>query len=159
MHLNIFSFHLTFVVVVLLYLSGRPTTLFETMGKADMWLIRNYWDFDFPRPLLPNFEFIGGFHCKPAKPLPKVTWFLFVVLFSLYIFSRNNPPLLSSNRKMDRMTCQLVPRIFVSASTLWISVSLWNKGTSGRLWEYISYYHPRFLTYNKASDIHYKNKH
>uniref|UniRef100_A0A287AW66 glucuronosyltransferase n=1 Tax=Sus scrofa TaxID=9823 RepID=A0A287AW66_PIG len=27
---------------------GRPTTLFETMGKADMWLIRNYWDFDFP---------------------------------------------------------------------------------------------------------------
>uniref|UniRef100_A0A4X1TTI6 glucuronosyltransferase n=1 Tax=Sus scrofa TaxID=9823 RepID=A0A4X1TTI6_PIG len=32
---------------------GRPTTLFETMGKADMWLIRNYWDFEFPRPLLP----------------------------------------------------------------------------------------------------------
>uniref|UniRef100_A0A8D1PPI3 UDP-glucuronosyltransferase n=1 Tax=Sus scrofa TaxID=9823 RepID=A0A8D1PPI3_PIG len=50
---------------------GMPTTIFETMGKADMWLIRNYWDFDFPRPLLPNFEFIGGFHCKPAKPLPK----------------------------------------------------------------------------------------
>uniref|UniRef100_A0A8D1STZ9 UDP-glucuronosyltransferase n=1 Tax=Sus scrofa TaxID=9823 RepID=A0A8D1STZ9_PIG len=50
---------------------GRPTTIFETMGKADMWLIRNYWDFEFPRPLLPNFEFIGGFHCKPAKPLPK----------------------------------------------------------------------------------------
>uniref|UniRef100_A0A8D1Y9E6 UDP-glucuronosyltransferase n=1 Tax=Sus scrofa TaxID=9823 RepID=A0A8D1Y9E6_PIG len=53
---------------------GRPTTIFETMGKADMWLIRNYWDFEFPRPLLPNFEFIGGFHCKPAKPLPKVLW-------------------------------------------------------------------------------------
>uniref|UniRef100_A0A8D0X2A7 glucuronosyltransferase n=1 Tax=Sus scrofa TaxID=9823 RepID=A0A8D0X2A7_PIG len=50
---------------------GRPTTIFETMGKADMWLIRNYWDFEFPRPLLPNFEFIGGFICKPAKPLPK----------------------------------------------------------------------------------------
>uniref|UniRef100_A0A8W4F6U6 UDP-glucuronosyltransferase n=1 Tax=Sus scrofa TaxID=9823 RepID=A0A8W4F6U6_PIG len=31
---------------------GRPTTLFETMGKADMWLIRNYWDFDFPQILL-----------------------------------------------------------------------------------------------------------
>ncbi|XP_074085412.1 UDP-glucuronosyltransferase 2B17-like isoform X2 [Macrotis lagotis] len=50
---------------------GRPTTLCETMGKAEMWLIRTYWDFEFPRPYLPNFEFVGGLHCKPAKPLPK----------------------------------------------------------------------------------------
>uniref|UniRef100_A0A2K6GIY9 glucuronosyltransferase n=1 Tax=Propithecus coquereli TaxID=379532 RepID=A0A2K6GIY9_PROCO len=50
---------------------GRPTTFYETMKKADMWLIRTYWDFDFPRPLLPNFDFVGGLHCKPAKPLPK----------------------------------------------------------------------------------------
>ncbi|KAL2780353.1 UDP-glucuronosyltransferase 2B7 isoform 2 precursor [Daubentonia madagascariensis] len=53
---------------------GRPTTLYETMKKADMWLIRTYWDFEFPRPLLPNFDFVGGLHCKPAKPLPKVLW-------------------------------------------------------------------------------------
>ncbi|KAL2780351.1 UDP-glucuronosyltransferase 2B7 isoform 3 [Daubentonia madagascariensis] len=44
------------------------------MKKADMWLIRTYWDFEFPRPLLPNFDFVGGLHCKPAKPLPKVLW-------------------------------------------------------------------------------------
>ncbi|XP_028362296.1 UDP-glucuronosyltransferase 2B31-like isoform X2 [Phyllostomus discolor] len=50
---------------------GRPTTLSELMGKAEMWLIRTYWDFEFPRPLLPHFEFVGGLHCKPAKPLPK----------------------------------------------------------------------------------------
>nr|XP_025145761.1 UDP-glucuronosyltransferase 2B17 isoform X2 [Bubalus bubalis] len=50
---------------------GRPTTFLETIGKADMWLIRTYWDFEFPRPVLPNFEFVGGLHCKPAKPLPK----------------------------------------------------------------------------------------
>ncbi|XP_069314172.1 UDP-glucuronosyltransferase 2B4-like isoform X3 [Eulemur rufifrons] len=50
---------------------GRSTTFYETMKKADMWLIRNYWDFDFPRPFLPNFHFIGGHHCKPAKSLPK----------------------------------------------------------------------------------------
>nr|XP_025743015.1 UDP-glucuronosyltransferase 2B31-like isoform X3 [Callorhinus ursinus] len=53
---------------------GRPTTLCELMGKAQIWLIRTYWDFEFPRPLLPNFEFVGGLHCKPAKPLPKVLW-------------------------------------------------------------------------------------
>ncbi|XP_016079600.1 PREDICTED: UDP-glucuronosyltransferase 2B31-like [Miniopterus natalensis] len=50
---------------------GRPTTLFELMSKAEIWFIRSYWDFEFPRPLLPHFEFVGGLHCKPAKPLPK----------------------------------------------------------------------------------------
>ncbi|XP_005868959.1 PREDICTED: UDP-glucuronosyltransferase 2B31 [Myotis brandtii] len=50
---------------------GRPTTLFELIKKAEIWLIRTYWDFEFPRPLLPHFQFVGGLHCKPAKPLPK----------------------------------------------------------------------------------------
>ncbi|KAF5909481.1 UDP-glucuronosyltransferase 2C1-like isoform X1, partial [Clarias magur] len=50
---------------------GKPTTLCESLGKADIWLIRTYWDFEYPRPLLPNFKFVGGLHCKPAKPLPK----------------------------------------------------------------------------------------
>ncbi|XP_028560967.2 UDP-glucuronosyltransferase 2C1-like isoform X1 [Podarcis muralis] len=50
---------------------GRPTTLCEVMGKAEIWLIRTYWDFEFPRPFLPNFEFVGGLHCQPAKALPE----------------------------------------------------------------------------------------
>ncbi|XP_047665219.1 UDP-glucuronosyltransferase 2C1-like isoform X6 [Tachysurus fulvidraco] len=50
---------------------GKPTTLCDTMSKADIWLIRTYWDFEYPRPFLPNFKFVGGLHCKPAKPLPK----------------------------------------------------------------------------------------
>ncbi|KAI7812811.1 UDP glucuronosyltransferase 2 family [Triplophysa rosa] len=50
---------------------GKPTTMCEMMGKADIWLIRTYWDVEFPRPLMPNFKFVGGLHCKPAKPLLK----------------------------------------------------------------------------------------
>ncbi|XP_062054755.1 UDP-glucuronosyltransferase 2B13-like [Lepus europaeus] len=50
---------------------GRPVTFIELVGKADIWLIRSYWDLEFPRPLLPNFDFVGGLHCKPAKPLPQ----------------------------------------------------------------------------------------
>ncbi|XP_046512510.1 UDP-glucuronosyltransferase 2C1-like [Equus quagga] len=50
---------------------GKPTTVCETMGKAEMWLIRTSWEFEFPYPYLPHFEFVGGLHCKPAKPLPK----------------------------------------------------------------------------------------
>ncbi|XP_029422629.1 UDP-glucuronosyltransferase 2B31-like [Nannospalax galili] len=66
---------------------GRPTTLYETMSKADMWLIRTYWDLEFPHPTLPNFDFVGGLHCKPAKPLPKVNIFSFVCFCLPCIFS------------------------------------------------------------------------
>lgn len=37
---------------------------------ADIWLMRNDFIFEFPRPTLPNIVYIGGFQCKPSKPLP-----------------------------------------------------------------------------------------
>lgn len=38
--------------------------------EADIWLMRNDFIFEFPRPTMPNIVYMGGFQCKPAKPLP-----------------------------------------------------------------------------------------
>ncbi|XP_047436760.1 UDP-glucuronosyltransferase 2C1-like [Mugil cephalus] len=38
---------------------------------ADLWLMRADFVFEFPRPTMPNVIYIGGFQCKPAKPLPQ----------------------------------------------------------------------------------------
>lgn len=37
---------------------------------ADIWLMRNDFVFEFPRPTLPNIIYMGGFQCKPSNPLP-----------------------------------------------------------------------------------------
>ncbi|XP_056598393.1 UDP-glucuronosyltransferase 2C1-like [Triplophysa dalaica] len=48
-----------------------PETSFKDMLQAtDIWLIRSDFVFEFPRPIMPNFVHIGGFQCKPSKPLP-----------------------------------------------------------------------------------------
>ncbi|XP_041640497.1 UDP-glucuronosyltransferase 2C1-like [Cheilinus undulatus] len=38
---------------------------------ADLWLMRVDFVFEFPRPTMPNVIYMGGFQCKPAKPLPE----------------------------------------------------------------------------------------
>ncbi|KAK2853569.1 hypothetical protein Q5P01_006230 [Channa striata] len=38
---------------------------------ADLWLMRVDFAFEYPRPTMPNVVYIGGFQCKPAKPLPQ----------------------------------------------------------------------------------------
>uniref|UniRef100_A0A673AF05 UDP-glucuronosyltransferase n=1 Tax=Sphaeramia orbicularis TaxID=375764 RepID=A0A673AF05_9TELE len=37
---------------------------------ADIWLMRNDFIFEFPRPTMPNIIYMSGFQCKPSKPLP-----------------------------------------------------------------------------------------
>ncbi|KAM9854799.1 UDP-glucuronosyltransferase 2C1-like [Aulostomus maculatus] len=37
---------------------------------ADIWLMRNDFIFEFPRPTVPNIVYMGGFQCKPSKQLP-----------------------------------------------------------------------------------------
>ncbi|XP_042563195.1 UDP-glucuronosyltransferase 2B1-like [Clupea harengus] len=44
---------------------------FELQQTADIWLMRVDFVFEFPRPTMPNVVYMGGFQCKPAKPLPQ----------------------------------------------------------------------------------------
>ncbi|XP_013870085.1 UDP-glucuronosyltransferase 2A1 isoform X3 [Austrofundulus limnaeus] len=43
----------------------------ELLQAADIWLMRNDFTFEFPRPTMPNIVYISGFQCKPSKPLSK----------------------------------------------------------------------------------------
>ncbi|XP_056881434.1 UDP-glucuronosyltransferase 2C1-like [Takifugu flavidus] len=43
----------------------------QIMLDADIWLMRVDFVFEFPRPTMPNVVYMGGFQCKPAKPLPE----------------------------------------------------------------------------------------
>ncbi|OCU00509.1 UDP-glucuronosyltransferase 2A2-like [Xenopus laevis] len=44
--------------------------IFEMYKKADIYLMKVDFVFEFPRPIMPNAVYIGGFQCKPSKPLP-----------------------------------------------------------------------------------------
>ncbi|GCC25643.1 hypothetical protein chiPu_0004054 [Chiloscyllium punctatum] len=48
---------------------GPDTDIKTILSRADVWLIRVDFTFEFPRPTMPNIVYIGGFQCKPSKPL------------------------------------------------------------------------------------------
>ncbi|XP_033972419.1 UDP-glucuronosyltransferase 2C1-like [Trematomus bernacchii] len=50
---------------------GSDIDFNQLMLDADIWLMRVDFVFEFPRPTMPNIVYIGGFQCKPAKPLPE----------------------------------------------------------------------------------------
>ncbi|XP_051739265.1 UDP-glucuronosyltransferase 2C1-like [Ctenopharyngodon idella] len=49
---------------------GPDVDFFSLLQNADIWLMRNDFTFEYPRPTMPNVVYMGGFQCKPAKPLP-----------------------------------------------------------------------------------------
>ncbi|XP_067450439.1 UDP-glucuronosyltransferase 2A1-like isoform X1 [Thunnus thynnus] len=50
---------------------GPDVDYFSLFQAADLWLMRVDFVFEFPRPTMPNVIYMGGFQCKPAKPLPQ----------------------------------------------------------------------------------------
>ncbi|TKS69826.1 UDP-glucuronosyltransferase 2A2 [Collichthys lucidus] len=50
---------------------GPDVDYFTLFQAADLWLMRVDFVFEFPRPTMPNVIYMGGFQCKPAKPLPE----------------------------------------------------------------------------------------
>ncbi|XP_051806740.1 UDP-glucuronosyltransferase 2C1-like isoform X4 [Acanthochromis polyacanthus] len=50
---------------------GPDVHYMELFQSADIWLMRNDFTFEWPRPTMPNIIYMSGFQCKPAKPLPK----------------------------------------------------------------------------------------
>ncbi|XP_062922123.1 UDP-glucuronosyltransferase 2C1-like [Mobula hypostoma] len=48
---------------------GPDTDIKKILMRADVWLFRVDFVFEFPRPTMPNIVYIGGFQCKPAQPL------------------------------------------------------------------------------------------
>lgn len=49
---------------------GSEVSFYHLLQGADIWLMRVDFVFEFPRPTMPNVVYIGGFQCKPSKPLP-----------------------------------------------------------------------------------------
>ncbi|XP_037835775.1 UDP-glucuronosyltransferase 2A2-like [Kryptolebias marmoratus] len=50
---------------------GPDVDYFSLFQAADLWLMRVDFVFEFPRPTMPNVIYMGGFQCKPSKPLPQ----------------------------------------------------------------------------------------
>lgn len=59
---------------------GNNVSLMSLTQKADLWLMRVDFTFEYPRPTMPNVIYIGGFQGKPSKAF-KICGFHFHISF------------------------------------------------------------------------------
>lgn len=50
----------------------KEVTVKDLLSSASIWLMRNDFVRDYPRPIMPNMVFIGGINCLQKKPLSQV---------------------------------------------------------------------------------------
>uniref|UniRef100_A0A673M723 Uncharacterized protein n=1 Tax=Sinocyclocheilus rhinocerous TaxID=307959 RepID=A0A673M723_9TELE len=77
----------------------RDVSLTEILSTGAVWLMRYDFSLEFPKPLMPNMQLIGGINCGIRNPLNKVsstfilnTWHeinVFQIQFSIFIFTRD----------------------------------------------------------------------
>ncbi|XP_012584764.1 PREDICTED: UDP-glucuronosyltransferase 1-8 isoform X2 [Condylura cristata] len=48
-----------------------PVTPYDLYSHTSIWLLRNDFVLEYPRPVMPNMIFIGGINCHPPKALSK----------------------------------------------------------------------------------------
>ncbi|XP_037704612.1 UDP-glucuronosyltransferase 1A10-like [Choloepus didactylus] len=57
-----------------------PVTAYDLHSPVSIWLLRNDFVLEYPKPVMPNMVFIGGINCLPGKPLTKVSNLSFSIL-------------------------------------------------------------------------------
>lgn len=49
-------------------------TAYDLVSQPSIWLLRNDFVLDYPKPVMPNMIFIGGINCHLGKPLSQVSY-------------------------------------------------------------------------------------
>ncbi|XP_063286097.1 UDP-glucuronosyltransferase 1A1-like isoform X5 [Pelobates fuscus] len=70
MHFMCDVFYSPFQKLIQQYLQ-KDVSLQEILSHADIWLMREDFVFEFPKPVMPNMVHIGGINCAQRKPLTK----------------------------------------------------------------------------------------
>ncbi|XP_053550259.1 UDP-glucuronosyltransferase 2C1-like [Bombina bombina] len=89
--------------------------VFEMYKRADIYLMKVDFVFEFPRPMMPNAVYIGGFQCRPPKNLPQeIQEFMDaseegVVVFTLGALVKTLPPIIA--REIAAGLAQLSERV------------------------------------------------
>ncbi len=58
----------------------RDVSLTEILSTGAVWLMRYDFSLEFPKPLMPNMQLIGGINCEIRNPLKKVRLVKFLII-------------------------------------------------------------------------------